>query len=98
MLGQVVQSIAEAGERVKNQQSSLIERKWRSAIRKLDYGELEFVAPNGEVTTVTGARPGPRANFRIADWNVLRRILARGDIGLGEEYIAGSWQTPNIEE
>ncbi|HKD48783.1 MAG TPA: cyclopropane-fatty-acyl-phospholipid synthase family protein [Rhizomicrobium sp.] len=83
---------------MKNQQSSLIERKWRSAIGKLDYGELEFVAPNGEVTKITGARPGPRANFRIADWNVLRRILARGDIGLGEEYIAGSWQTHNIEE
>jgi len=28
---------------------------------------------------------------------VLRRILARGDIGLGEEFIAGSWTTDNIE-
>jgi hypothetical protein len=28
---------------------------------------------------------------------VLRRILARGDIGLGEEYIAGSW-TPTMSK
>src|SRR5215469_14294097 len=82
----------------KNQQQSLIEMKWRNAINKLEYGELEFVAPNGEVTIVKGARPGPRAGFRIQDWNVLRRVVARGDIGLGEEYIAGSWQTDNIEE
>ena len=77
--------------------SSLIEKNWRNAIRELGYGELEFVAPNGEVTKVTGARPGPRASFRIEDWNVLRRIMARGDIGLGEEYIAGSWRTDDIE-
>jgi hypothetical protein len=30
---------------------------------------------------------------RFAEWDVLRRIMARGDIGLGEEYIAGSWET-----
>jgi len=77
--------------------SSLIEKNWRNAIRELDCGELEFVAPGGEVTCVKGAQPGPKARFRIEDWSVLRRIMARGDIGLGEEYIAGSWQTDDIE-
>ena len=77
--------------------SSLIEKNWRNAIRELDYGELEFVAPGGEVTRVKGAQTGPQARFQIEDWSVLRRIMARGDIGLGEEYIAGSWQTDDIE-
>ncbi|HEX4105646.1 MAG TPA: cyclopropane-fatty-acyl-phospholipid synthase family protein [Rhizomicrobium sp.] len=77
--------------------SSFIEKSWRNAIGKLEYGELEFVAPNGDVTIAKGARPGPRAWFRIADWDVLRRIMARGDIGLGEEYIAGTWQADDIE-
>jgi cyclopropane-fatty-acyl-phospholipid synthase len=77
--------------------SSLVEKNWRNAIRELDYGELEFVAPGGEVTRVKGAQPGPKARFRIEDWNVLRRIMARGDIGLGEEYIAGSWKADDIE-
>jgi cyclopropane-fatty-acyl-phospholipid synthase len=77
--------------------SSLIEKNWRNAIRGLDCGELEFVAPGGEVTRAKGAQPGPRARFQIEDWSVLRRIMARGDIGLGEEYIAGSWRTDDIE-
>jgi cyclopropane-fatty-acyl-phospholipid synthase len=77
--------------------SSLIEKNWRNAIRELDCGELEFVAPDGEVTRVKGAQPGPNARFRIEDWSVLRRIMARGDIGLGEEYIAGCWQADDIE-
>lgn len=78
--------------------ASLIEKSWRKAIQSLEYGRLEFVAPNGEVTVCQGARPGPSARFHIHEWDVLRRIMARGDIGLGEEYIAGSWDTDNVEK
>src|ERR1700677_4776766 len=77
--------------------SSYIEKSWRKAIGGLEQGSLEFVAPNGEVTIVTGARPGPRARFEVHSWDVLRRIMARGDIGLGEEYIAGTWDTDSVE-
>jgi cyclopropane-fatty-acyl-phospholipid synthase len=78
--------------------SCFVEKAWRRALGRLDAGTLEFVAPNGEVTVAKGVHPGPRARFAIKDWDVLRRIMARGDIGLGEEYIAGSWTTDNVEQ
>jgi len=77
--------------------ASFVERAWRKALARLEYGSLQFVAPNGEVSLAQGAKPGPAARFKIHDWDVLRRIQARGDIGLGEEYIAGSWETDNVE-
>jgi cyclopropane-fatty-acyl-phospholipid synthase len=77
--------------------SSFVEKKWREALSRLEAGKLEFISPSGEVTIAGGKRPGPDARFRIRDWDVLRRIMARGDIGLGEEYIAGSWETDNVE-
>ena len=77
--------------------ASFVEKSWRKALGKLEAGTLEFVAPNGEVTIARGTHPGPAARFAIKDWDVLRRIMARGDIGLGEEYIAGSWTTDNVE-
>jgi cyclopropane-fatty-acyl-phospholipid synthase len=77
--------------------SAFDEKAWRQALSRLDTGSLEFVAPNGEVTIARGSKPGPEARFAIADWDVLRRIMARGDIGLGEDYIAGSWTTDNVE-
>jgi cyclopropane-fatty-acyl-phospholipid synthase len=77
--------------------SSLVEKAWRRALGRLTAGTLEFIAPNGEVTLAKGENPGPNARFAIKDWDVLRRIMARGDIGLGEEYIAGSWTTDNVE-
>lgn len=77
--------------------ASTVEKSWRKALARLRYGTLEFIAPNGEVTIATGPEPGPNARFQIRDWNVLCRIMARGDIGLGEEYIAGSWKTDSVE-
>jgi cyclopropane-fatty-acyl-phospholipid synthase len=77
--------------------ASYIEKSWRKAMSALEYGTLEFIAPNGEVSVHKGAHPGPSARFEIHDWDVLRRIMARGDIGLGEEYIAGSWDTDSVE-
>jgi cyclopropane-fatty-acyl-phospholipid synthase len=78
--------------------ASFIEKSWRRAIGSLEHGSLEFIAPNGEVTLCKGTHPGPQARFKINDWQVLRRIMARGDIGLGEEYIAGAWETDNVEK
>jgi cyclopropane-fatty-acyl-phospholipid synthase len=77
--------------------ASYIEKSWHKALNALEYGQLEFIAPNGEVTHARGAKPGPAARFQIREWDVLRRIMARGDIGLGEEYIAGSWETDSVE-
>ena len=76
---------------------SFVEKRWRAALAQLSYGTLDFVAPNGDVMVARGAQPGPHARFAIKDWDVLRRIIARGDIALGEEYIAGSWETDDIE-
>ena len=78
--------------------ASYIEKSWRKAIGGLEFGTLEFTAPNGEVTICKGAEPGPHARFHIHEWDVLRKIMARGDIGLGEEYIAGAWDTDSVEK
>ena len=77
--------------------SSMVEKSWREALSRLETGRLEFTAPNGEVTVAGGKQPGPDARFHIRDWDVLRRVMARGDIGLGEEFIAGTWDTDDVE-
>jgi cyclopropane-fatty-acyl-phospholipid synthase len=77
--------------------ASYIEKSWHKALASLECGQLEFIAPSGEVTIAKGRQPGPNARFHIHEWDVLRRIMARGDIGLGEEYIAGAWDTDSVE-
>jgi cyclopropane-fatty-acyl-phospholipid synthase len=76
---------------------SVIQRRWLEAIARIEFGRLTFVEPDGTEHTVTGPKPGPTARFVIKDWDVLQRLVARGDIGLGEDFIAGSWDTDSVE-
>jgi cyclopropane-fatty-acyl-phospholipid synthase len=76
---------------------SLVQARWLEAIARIDHGSLTFVDPGGEVHRVFGTRPGPDARFEIKEWDVIERLVARGDIGLGEDYIAGAWETDDVE-
>ncbi len=76
---------------------SLIKDRWIKALSQTACGSIVFVSPDGDALTFTGPRPGPRARFEIHEWEVLQRAAARGDIGLGEDYIAGAWDTDSIE-
>ncbi|MBS0472983.1 MAG: class I SAM-dependent methyltransferase [Proteobacteria bacterium] len=77
--------------------SFVIERKWRAAAGAIRFGTLEYTTPSGEHAIVRGPEPGPYGVFHIRDWDVLRLCLSRGDVGLGEAYIDGLWDTDNIE-
>ncbi|MGB8363281.1 MAG: class I SAM-dependent methyltransferase [Rhizomicrobium sp.] len=77
---------------------SLIKDRWIRALSQTACGSIIFVGPDGDAQTFTGPRPGPRAHFAIHEWEVLQRAAARGDIGLGEDYIAGAWETDSVED
>ena len=76
---------------------SLIKDRWIRALSQIVCGSIDFVAPDGEVMTYRGVQPGPHARLEVREWDVLQRAAARGDIGLGEDYIAGAWETDSIE-
>ena len=76
---------------------SILSRRWLDALGRTARGSICFVAPGGEEFTFTGPDPGPSADFRIHDWDVIARVVARGDIGLGEDFIAGAWETRDLE-
>lgn len=76
---------------------ALVRDRWLRTLSEMVCGSLEFVGPDGETITQTGHLPGPSARFVVHDWAVVQRAAARGDIGLGEDYIAGGWDTDDVE-
>ena len=77
--------------------NSLVKDRWIRTLSDMACGEIEFVGPDGDTIKQKGKLPGPSARFQIHDWAVLQRAMARGDIGLGEDYIAGGWDTDDVE-
>ncbi len=66
-------------------------------LNKIDTGALTIVTPKGVTRNYVGKNQGVCATFHIHDWQVIENIVTRGDIGLGEDYIAGLWNTDNLE-
>jgi len=68
---------------------SIARENWR-------YGRLVFVLPSGREVPVEGTEPGPKAHLIIKDFRFLSRVLSGGDIGFGEGFMAGEWDTPDL--
>src|SRR5215467_10214798 len=77
--------------------NAIVQDHWLAALGRSERGQITFMAPSGETWSFKGERDGPSAQFRIREWGVLERLVARGDIGLGEDYIAGAWETNDLE-
>jgi len=59
-------------------------------------GTLVFHLPSGRELRLHGDRPGPEARLVVRQYRFMRRVLASGDIGFAEGYMAGEWETPDL--
>jgi cyclopropane-fatty-acyl-phospholipid synthase len=66
------------------------------AAENWEFGRLTFVLPSGREVQIEGAKPGPDARLIINDFRFLTRVLTAGDIGFGEGFMAGEWDTPDL--
>ncbi|CAN5119630.1 cyclopropane-fatty-acyl-phospholipid synthase family protein [soil metagenome] len=51
--------------------------------------------PEGEEHRFGPPSPDP-AFIHVHNWKLTRRVMAAGDIGLAEGYMAGEWETPDL--
>lgn len=64
--------------------------------RRIRCGRLTVDLPGGERRTFTGRDPGPRAEIRLYDARVLRRLATLGGIALADGYVAGDLDSPDL--
>jgi len=68
----------------------------RSFGRRVEYGTLTLIYPNGDEEIFSGPKPGPSAVLRIVRPRAARRILTGGDIGFAEAYMDGDVEIPDL--
>ena len=72
-----------------------LQRRFLDACERLTHGRLRLTTPDGARHDF-GAT-GPEAELHLRDWSTAAAIAARGDIGFGEAYVAGLWDSPDVE-
>ncbi|AML52890.1 SAM-dependent methyltransferase [Falsihalocynthiibacter arcticus] len=75
--------------------SKRVKHEFLDTCARITTGSLRLRTPEGEVYDFGAGSPA--AEMQIHDWSVVPALAWRGDIGLGETYVAGLWDTPSVE-
>jgi len=76
--------------------SSLYENIVLRRLARMDKGRLELELPDGSCLTIGDGLDAVRAHIRICDPAFYQRCILYGDIGFGEAYVDGLWDTDDI--
>lgn len=77
---------------------SLALRWLARALRSMERGKLTLIDAAGNRIVLRGVGTGAEAIWHFRrPWRALLRLLHRGEIGFAEGYIAGDWNTPDLQ-
>ena len=78
------------------EKSSLYQDIVLKILSKMEMGRLNLTLPSGECLTLGNGEGSITANVTIVSDEFYRQVILYGDIGFGEAYVAGLWDTDNI--
>ena len=64
----------------------------------LRFGRLDVTLPDGELRSFAGTEPGPHGVLHIRDKRLMGRVLKDGEVGFGEGYVEGLWDSPDLAQ
>jgi cyclopropane-fatty-acyl-phospholipid synthase len=77
-------------------QRSFYEKTILSLLAKMQLGKLNLTLPSGEEITIGNGEGDIIANVKILSNNFFKQSLLYGDVGFGEAYVNGDWDTDNV--
>ncbi|SER51625.1 SAM-dependent methyltransferase [Pedobacter rhizosphaerae] len=76
--------------------TGFFERVVLNALSKMTLGKLELTLPEGEVLIFGNGEDKVQANIQVNHPDFFKSIALYGDIGFGEGYTSGLWDTSSI--
>lgn len=73
-----------------------LQSEFLSVCARLREGRLTLRTPDG--ARYDFGDHGPEAEMIIRDWSAISAMAAHGQVGLGEAYVQGLWDTPSVED
>jgi cyclopropane-fatty-acyl-phospholipid synthase len=67
-----------------------------SIANQMEYGSLEMILPDRTTRLFGDQKAGPHQRLYIHDYRFFTRLVTAGDIGLGEGFTAGEWETDDL--
>ncbi|WP_317900148.1 cyclopropane-fatty-acyl-phospholipid synthase family protein [Aurantibacillus circumpalustris] len=80
-----------------NDKIGFYERILLGLFSEMQLGSLELILPSGQELKFGNGENSICARIEIKNSNFFKRCVLYGDIGFGESYVDGDWETPNIQ-
>ena len=67
-------------------------------LERIRRGHLRVILPDGETVTFAGRDGGaaPVLELEVHRWRFFSRVLRGGDVGAGEAFVDGDWDSPDL--
>ncbi len=69
-----------------------------SALGRMTLGCLRLELPDGSQRIIGQPEARMQASVRVANWDFFKRCVLFGDVGFGEAYVDGDWETDDITQ
>jgi len=73
------------------------ERQVMAALRRMTAGHLTIALPDGSIEHLGTPGSEISASIHVRNNDFFRKTMLYGDVGFGESYVDGDWDTPSIE-
>lgn len=74
----------------------LLARTVMNMLLNLKYGSLTVKWPNKKVTCIEGKLPGSNAYINLKSFDLPKRVVQSGDVGVAESYMEHQWDSPDV--
>jgi cyclopropane-fatty-acyl-phospholipid synthase len=74
------------------------ERTILNLLSNMKRGRMTLTLPSGQTLELGDGSDGVNASVTVNNLDFFRRCVLFGDVGFGEAYVDGDWDTPNITE
>ena len=81
---------------LKNHNMNMWTKIFILSLSNLKHGKLKL-SIDGNHHFISGNFPGPNANLKIEDKDIIKKILIEGSVAFGEEYVNGNVKTSNLK-
>jgi len=75
---------------------SLYQKVLLSALQPMKGGRLNLHLPDDQTLVIGGDADGPHASLVVKDVAFFRKCVLFGNVGFGEAYMDGDWETPDL--
>lgn len=77
--------------------SKTIQKRFFTALEKIEKGSLTLHCPDGRPYFFEGSEPGVAAEIEIRSWSVVSNLVFKGEVGFAEDFRDGLWDTGDLE-